>query len=81
MLKNVGHFPYWLSITFVSTILFIVFKAILINIVCTRLHYQPISQNIGEAILLFMCVLLFSQLTCVSHILKIYGNSIVEAHL
>jgi hypothetical protein len=50
-----------------------------IHIISTSLHYQPINQNIGEAVMLFVCVLLFSQLTCVSHILKIYGNNIVES--
>jgi|JI6StandDraft_1071083.scaffolds.fasta_scaffold40169_1 hypothetical protein len=79
MLKNVGHLPYWFAVTSFSILLFVLFKWLLIRIVAQKLHYSPISQDILEPFVVFFGVLLFSQLTCISHILSIYGNSIVES--
>jgi hypothetical protein len=79
MLKNVGHFYYWLFVSFCSTLIFILLKHVLIHVICSQLHYEPISQNIGFAIFLFFCVLAFSQATCIMHMIRIYANSIVES--
>lgn len=79
MLRNVGHFPYWLAVSSASILLFVVLKWLLIGVVAAKLHYEPISQSALEPMVVFAGVLLFSQLTCISHILSIYGNSIVES--
>lgn len=79
MLKNVGHLPYWFVVCLVATALFILIKWLLIDFICRQLSYDPISQTRWEPIVLFIFVLLFNQITCLSHIAKIYGNSIVES--
>lgn len=79
MLKNVGHFYYWLVVSLCSIFLFIALKYVLIRVICAQLHYEPIAQSLTEPFVLFLSVLLFSQTTCVLHMMRIYANSIVES--